>query len=134
MNPRGILPVTWQVLALLFCLGGGYLSLSGEYPVPSWPGEYISHVLARGYPRTGVPPPKTGVTPEGTWVLSQKYPPGRNLGPVTGVPPGRDLGPVEVLWDGDGLHLSPRCGRTDNMKTLPCPIFRMRAVKTLTGF
>ena len=30
------------------------------------------------------------------------FPPGRDLGIVTGVPPpGKDMGPVEVLWDGD---------------------------------
>ena len=30
-------------------------------------------------------------------------PPGRDLGPVTGIPPKKDMESVEVLWDGDGV-------------------------------
>ena len=53
------------------------------------PGQRGPPSLAGGVPhpdlvRTGVPPP-----------------PGKDLGPVTGVPPRKDMGPVDVLWDGN---------------------------------
>ena len=107
-----------------------------RYPIPGW-----------GVPHTGVPQPRTGVSP------------GRDLGPVirvthckghgtsesimdgdevytfTGgdmgpvkvlwggdeVPPGKDMGPVEVLWDGDGVTPPSRCGQTHTPgKTISC--------------
>ena len=102
--------------------GGG--NLSG----PGWVGTHP--VLTWGYPTCS----DLGV-PWGTRCLGLGYPPGRVIGPETGVPqkgpwttgiimrwgtPRKHMGPVEVLWDGDGMP-HPECWHT--VKTVPSPSF-----------
>ena len=93
MNTRGIPPATYQVLHML--------SYSGGYPIPKYPPPRARS--GWGYPILGYPHPGAG------------YPPGGELGPVTGVLPKKgpgtshqgtskkDMGAAEVLWDGDGV-------------------------------
>ena len=99
---------------------GSTLSLVRGYPIPGWVIPHLWPEGGGGANLSLVEVPHPGVLLEVTWDQSLGYPwkghgtsgiimgwrwlpPGRDLGPVTGVPPGKDMGPVEVVWDGDGI-------------------------------
>ena len=95
--------------------GGGYTNFGRGVPHPGLAKGVPHHVLAVGYPILSW----SGGYPILTWLgnypfmgyphLGLGYPPGRDLGPVTGHPR-KELGPGEVLWNGDGVLLGKDTG------------------------
>ena len=94
---------------------GGTPSLAEGYSIPAQVGTLS---LPGGTPSlAGVPPHPNLARVLGPVI---EVPPGRDLGPVTGLPPwegtwdqslgyphGKDIGPVEVLLNGDGVPPPP---------------------------
>ena len=100
----------------------------GGYPIQAWLGGYL--IPGWGYPIPcldlgwGTSCHLDGVPPPISWIRYPSPPPGPGMGYPT--PPGWGNPRPDLGW---GTPPQSRCGLTNKLKTVPCPIFQMRGVK-----